>query len=56
MTIKTDPTVPSSTSGWHLETAHGSMTPRSALEVLGDLNERVTTGKLAEYQPVPVGK
>jgi replicative DNA helicase len=55
VTIKTDPTVPSSTSGWHLETAHGSMTPRSALEVLGDLNERVTTGKLAEYQPVPVG-
>ena len=31
------------------------MKPRSALDVLGDLNERVTTGKLAEYQPVPLG-
>ncbi len=56
MTIKTDPTTaPTSTSGWHLDTANGSMTPRSALDVLGDLNERVTTGTLAEYQPVPLG-
>jgi len=31
------------------------MTPRSALDVLVDLNERVTTGHLAEYQPVPLG-
>ena len=29
--------------------------PRSALDVLVDLNERVTTGHLAEYQPVPLG-
>ena len=42
-------------SAWHLETANGSMTPRSALDVLVDLNERVTTGHLAEYQPVPLG-
>ena len=31
------------------------MAPRSALDVLVDLNERVTTGKLSEYQPVPLG-
>ena len=59
MTTKTDPATtvaaPSSTSDWHLDTANGSMTPRSALDVLGDLNERVTTGHLAEYQPVPLG-
>ena len=41
--------------GWRLDTDNGSMAPRSALDVLVDLNERVTTGNLAEYQPVPLG-
>src|SRR6266508_4895909 len=41
--------------GWRLDTDHGSMAPRSALDVLVDLNERVTTGNLGEYQPVPLG-
>src|SRR5919201_931854 len=41
--------------GWRLDTANGSMAPRSALDVLVDLNDRVTTGHLAEYQPVPLG-
>ncbi len=40
---------------WRLETAHGSMTPLSALDVLVDLNEKVVGGRLAEYQPVPLG-
>ena len=40
---------------WRLDTDNGSMAPRSALDVLVDLNERVTTGHLAEYQPVPLG-
>ena len=31
------------------------MAPRSALDVLVDLNEKVTTGKVGEYQPVPLG-
>ena len=31
------------------------MAPRSALDVLVDLNDKVTTGHLAEYQPVPLG-
>src|SRR5688500_7417924 len=56
VTTKSEPaTVLSATNDWHLDTANGSMTPRSALDVLGDLNERVTTGHLAEYQPVPLG-
>ena len=29
--------------------------PRSALDVLVDLNDKVTTGEVAEYQPVPLG-
>lgn len=40
---------------WRLETAHGSLTPRSALDVLVDLNEKVVSGRVAEYQPVPLG-
>jgi len=40
---------------WRLDTDHGSMTPRSALDVLVDLNDRVTTGRVGEYQPVPLG-
>src|SRR4051794_4734347 len=31
------------------------MVPRSALDVLVDLNDKVTTGKVSEYQPVPLG-
>jgi replicative DNA helicase len=42
-------------SSWRLDTANGSMAPRSALDVLVDLNEKVSTGKVGEYQPVPLG-
>src|SRR4051812_422258 len=31
------------------------MAPRSAIEVLVDLNEKVTSGRVGEYQPVPLG-
>ena len=31
------------------------MAPRSALDVLVDLNDQVTSGKVGEYQPVPLG-
>ena len=40
---------------WGLETDNGSMIPRSALDVLVDLSDRVASGKVAEYQPVPLG-
>ncbi len=40
---------------WGLETPNGNMTPRSALDVLVDLNEQVNSGKVGEYQPVPLG-
>jgi replicative DNA helicase len=40
---------------WFLDTAHGSMAPRSALDVILELNESVSTGKVSQYQPVPLG-
>ena len=44
-----------SRGAWGLETDNGSMIPRSALDVLVDLSDRVAAGKVAEYQPVPLG-
>ncbi len=40
---------------WRLDTDTGSMAPLSALDVLVDLNEKVTTGKATAFQPVPLG-
>ena len=40
---------------WRLESPTGSMAPRSALDVLVDLNDKVVSGQLAEYQPIPLG-
>ncbi|HXG39822.1 MAG TPA: DnaB-like helicase C-terminal domain-containing protein [Candidatus Limnocylindrales bacterium] len=40
---------------WRLNADTGSMAPQSALDVLVDLNEKVTTGRIGEYQPIPLG-
>jgi len=40
---------------WRLDADTGSMAPRSALDVILDLNEKVSTGKVSQYQPVPLG-
>ncbi len=40
---------------WHLETGRGAMAPRSAVDVLVEVNEKVTTGQLSEYEPIPLG-
>ena len=40
---------------WRLDTANGSMAPRSVLDVLVDLNDRIAAGAVREYQPVPLG-
>ena len=42
-------------SAWRLDGPNGSMAPRSAIEVLVDLNDKVTSGRVGEYQPVPLG-
>ncbi len=46
---------PKQSKTWRLDTDHGSMVPRSALDVLVDLNEKVVGGQVSEYQPVPLG-
>jgi len=40
---------------WRLETDNGALAPRSAVDVLVDLNDKVVSGELGEYQPVPLG-
>jgi replicative DNA helicase len=40
---------------WRVDAATGSMVPRSALDVLVDLNDKVTTGEVGDYQSVPLG-
>jgi len=52
-TQATDLSAPQQT--WRLDTDNGSMRPRSALDVLVDLNDKVSTGEVGEYQPVPLG-
>jgi len=42
-------------AAWRLDTPNGSMAPRSALEVLVDLNDKVSGGRVGEYEPVPLG-
>ena len=42
-------------TAWRLDTDNGSLQPRSALDVLVDLNDKVTSGQVSEYQPVPLG-
>jgi replicative DNA helicase len=40
---------------WALETGGGSMVPRTALDVLADIRQKVATGELADYEPIPLG-
>jgi replicative DNA helicase len=40
---------------WRLDTDNGSMAPRSALDVLVDLNDHIASGRFGEYQPIPLG-
>jgi replicative DNA helicase len=48
--------VAAATNGtWRIDTANGSMAPRSALDVLVDLNDKVTSGQVGDYQSVPLG-
>jgi len=40
---------------WRLDGPNGSLTPRSAVDVLVDLSEQVAAGDVTEYQPIPLG-
>ncbi|MEO8208650.1 MAG: DnaB-like helicase C-terminal domain-containing protein, partial [Chloroflexota bacterium] len=55
MTTSEKPATEAGPSVWRVDSATGSMAPRSALDVLVDVNDKVVTGKLAEYQAVPLG-
>ena len=55
MTTEADAPTTAEAATWRLDSDTGSMAPRSALDVLVDLNDRVVSGKLGEYQPVPIG-
>src|SRR4029079_6723034 len=46
---------PGGTEGWTLDTGSGSMSPRTAIDVLNDVRTKVATGELADYEPVPLG-
>ena len=41
-----DAAPPAKPPTWRLDTDNGSLTPRSALDVLVDLNDKVTTGQV----------
>ena len=40
---------------WKLEVGEGSLAPRSALDVLTSLNERVATGQIEDLMPIATG-
>jgi len=40
---------------WALADEAGALTPRSALDVLTNLNERIASGKVDEFQPIATG-
>ncbi len=46
---------PAPRSTWGLETGNGRLFPRSALDVLVDLSDKVASGKVGEYEPMPLG-
>ncbi len=46
---------PAPRTAWGLETDTGSLLPRSALDILVELSDKVASGKVSEYQPIPLG-
>jgi replicative DNA helicase len=46
---------PTAQESWTLETGTGSMTARTALDVLNDVRAKVATGELADFEPIPLG-
>jgi len=52
---QTEPEAAAEQPTWRLDTDNGSMVPRSALDVLVDLNDNIASGRFGEYQPIPLG-
>lgn len=43
------------TDEWKLDVGDGTLAPRSALDVLTHLNERIASGRIEEFQPIATG-
>ena len=43
------------TADWRVDAGAGALAPRSALDVLTNLNERIASGKVDEFQPIATG-
>jgi replicative DNA helicase len=43
------------TTDWTLEAGAGTLAPRSALDVLTNLNQRIASGKIEEFMPIATG-
>jgi replicative DNA helicase len=50
-----DPEASPEQRSWRLDTDNGSLVPRSALDVLVDLSDNMASGRMGEYQPLPLG-
>jgi len=46
---------PATDDDWRLETEHGRLAPRSAMDVLTEVRGRVAAGQIGDYEPVPLG-
>jgi replicative DNA helicase len=48
---------PATTRGqdWKLDVGEGTLAPRSALDVLTSLNDRIASGRIDEFQPIATG-
>ena len=46
---------PPEAQDWRIDADGGSMRPQSALDILMTLNERISTGDVSRYQPLPLG-
>lgn len=40
---------------WQLDTEHGRLAPRSALDVLTEVRGKVAAGEIGDYEPIPLG-
>jgi replicative DNA helicase len=49
-----DPSAPRQTE-WRIDAPTWSMAPRSAREVIAELDDRVVSGRVSAYEPIPLG-
>ena len=50
-----DPTSTPPEQRWRIDAPTGSLAPRSALDVIAELDERLVSGRVAAYEPIPLG-